>query len=383
MSEETQVAAPAVEVPSAPADVTPESKPSRESLIKERGWSAEEADKAVSRNMAVKEEAAPVEKKAETVEQKVEEKAAVVPPVAPVVPDRRKGIPDHGLTAEQEEEIRKLLPPGSNANKFFFEMKRERQLKQLERQERMQAEKDRDELRERLKALENGNPRVEVDEAGNEIDPDDKPLTMRQIRELQQKQAEEAEKQKQETETRAQTLARVHQEQEEIVRGYRPDFDDTVKLAGEIATKMDDLIDDPAQQKWAKKLIRDFHNAAQNADKLGEDDLTAAELAYEIGKLHPRYGKTQAEAINDGTQSAKPEISPNKGTGGQKHTPEQMKKLEQNTQRRVSSASIPGSGGRRTVSPEDVTPSDYIAMSPEKRAAFKEKYPEQMARLRG
>jgi hypothetical protein len=200
---------------------------------------------------------------------------------------------------------------------------------------------------------------------------------------MREQEAKEEARRKAETETRAETIARTHEEQEKIVRDVYPDFDDALKLAKELATDLE-AIEDPVKQKWARKLMKDFHNAALNADKLGEDDLTAAELAYEIGRLHPRYGKSrQAEAINDGTLNAKPEISPNNGTGGQKHTPEQMKRLEANTQRRASSASIPGSGGRRTVSPEDVTASDFIAMSPEKRAAFKEKYPEQMARLRG
>jgi hypothetical protein len=95
-------------------------------------------------------------------------------------------------------------------------------------------------------------------------------------------------------------------------------------------------------------------------------------IAYEIGQLHPSYGQ---RAEKNG-EFVKPEPKANGGL-----TPDKMKRIEENTLRRASSASVSGGGGRRAVSPDDVSLADLNRMTATQRLSFREKHPDQYAKL--
>jgi hypothetical protein len=101
------------------------------------------------------------------------------------------------------------------------------------------------------------------------------------------------------------------------------------------------------------------------------DDDNAAHIAYAIGSFHPDHGKTP---VKTGT----PKVDP-KGNGAL--TTEQMKRVETNTQRRASSASVAGGGGKRVISVDDVDLATIVKMSPAERLRFSEKHPDQYAKL--
>jgi len=364
MSEEAENTA-TIEV-SAPESVQ-ESKPTREAL-KEAGFSKEELDLA-EKHGKVEVVTKPEEKKAEAVEEVKTE---------PVLDERRKNTwPDmKDLTPEQLESLTKVFPVGSPQRGLVDRLKTERRMRQEERSKNQQYETRIKELEARVTP-----PSKEVDEAGNEIDPLDKPLTRRELQQMEEDARAQREKQQSEMSEKQARIADVLEEQEQYAMDAFPDFKRSIELATEIKQRGLALITDPTAQKLARKLFRDLQHAGMHADELTEDDLNAAEITQEIAKLHPSYGKKAANGdtaeSHDG--SSKPDTQAN---GGLRFTPEAMKRMEANTQRRASSASIPGSGGRRTVSADDVTLEDLSRMTSEKRIAFREKHPEKYAELR-
>lgn len=365
---ETGATVEVTETPSVSGEVT--SKPTRDEVINNRGWSAEEADKAEKFGMLSK----PEEKKPEPVqEKKVEE----------VKPEPKKRMADHEfeMSPEQEEAFHKIFPAGTKPSAFFTGMK-------IEKLKRQQAAREAEALRQenaavkaKLEAYEKSQAKVQplVDENGNQIDPDEQPLTMKQIKEMQRQAQEEQKRQEEEIRNRSTAAAQAHQEQEEMARQAFPDFDDALKSAGELAQKLDELVDDPVEQKYVRKLMADFQHAVANADKLGPNDLNAAELAYKLGKLNPNFGKQTANG-NKADNGISPASDPTKkGDGGL--TPEQLKRLEKTTQRRASSASIPGGSGKKAVAPEEVTVDQLNRMPVEQRKRFREKFPDHYSKL--
>jgi hypothetical protein len=222
----------------------------------------------------------------------------------------------------------------------------------------------------RIKA--GGEAEPEVDSEGNVIDPEDRPLTLKQLRAMNKAEQEKISKQQKEFDERSAKASEAMHVQEEYAKANIPDFEDTVKLATELVNNMD-LLPDPMKQAKLKKLLKDLQITAATADQFGVDDYTASMIAYEMGQLHPNYGQKPDQ---NGAETKKDP----KANGGQL-TPEQMKRIEENAQRRASSASLPGSSGRRVIAVEDVTIKDILRMSPEERYAFKKKNPERMAKL--
>jgi len=123
--------------------------------------------------------------------------------------------------------------------------------------------------------------------------------------------------------------------------------------------------------------------AADHADQIDLDEYHAALIIHEIGQLHPQYGSnaedTTTEKNGDASESDGKPIDPKKGNGTL--TPEQMKRMEENTQRRASSASVSGGGGKRTISVDDVDAKVLNGMSYSQRQEFKSKYPDRYAKI--
>jgi len=299
----------------------------------------------------------------------VEEKKEAKPPV-----DRRSSLPEFSFkTPEQEKAWLEAFGPGTEQRAMYFRMKNERQQRQV-------FEKQVQALTQEIAALKENKfsaPPPEVDENGNQIDPDDKPLTVKQWKELQRQEMEERIRQEEEMRKQGGAAAESLSTQEEYAKAIYPDYTDTVKLAIELRNNPE-LLDTPWKRQQADLLWRRVNEAAAQADKLGIDDLNSAHLAYEMGKLHPNYGKQtngqRSETHTDGKQDPK--------NANASVTPEQMKRIEANTPRRVSSASIPGGGGSRTVSVDDVTLQDLNKMTPAQRWTFRSKHPARYEELR-
>ncbi len=342
----------------------PEAKsaPTRDEL-KSQGWSAKELESAEKRGMITKPEEKKPEPKAE--EKKVEAKPEAKP--------EAKAMPDYALemTPEQEAEFKRIFGAGSNVSGLYFRQKMERQAKQAN------AAKIK-ELEAKLQALEAAKPapRVEVDAEGREIDPEDKPLTLKELRAMQKAEADAYAARERENGERAQTVAEAQTSQEEYAKTVHADFDATVELAKDVIKNFETMFPEKWKQTKVIKLIRDLQGAAANADKIGIDEYTAAIIGYELGQFHPQYGKTPEK----GEETGKEKIPKDpKASGGL--TTEQMKRIEANTQRRASSASVADGGGKRTVSVEDVDIATLNKMNLAERTRFREKHPDRYAKL--
>lgn len=344
--------------------------------VKARGWSKDEIDSAEKRGMIAKakkeEEKEPVAVKAEEkAEPKPEEKVVEAVKVEENAGKRNpSGIPAYDLTEEQQKALEGILPPGNPMRGIYFRMKNERTARQ-----RLEAELAKERAaREALEAKLTAPQAAKAEGDGDQTeDPEDRPLTIRAVRELQAQDAKEAERRAQAVNARASAVAEAQQAQEEYAREMNPDFDETVTRAKEVIKNLD-AIPEPWKRAKAVKLFRDLQEAAANADRLGLDDYNGAIIAYEIGQLHPLHGKKADEQTN-GT-ALRPEAKANGGL-----TPDKMKRIEENTLRRASSASVAGGGGRRAVSPDDVSLADLNRMTASQRLSFREKHPDQYAKL--
>lgn len=357
-----------VDEPTVKAEVV---TPTRQEL-KEKGWSAKELESAEKRGMISTGEE-PKKKEMEP------ESAAPVEPVEPPKPEEpkpRSSIPDFTFkTPEQEKVFLDAFGTGTPQRAMYFRMKNERQARQTAEAERDKERKERESLEARIKAIEEG--RATDSEDG--IDPEDKPLTVKQLRELQRQEAEAIEKKNAEQNQRVHIVSEAQHTQEEYARSIYEDFDDTVGKAAEVMKNLETLVPEKWKQAKAIKMIRDLQIAAANADKIDLDDYHAALIAYEIGQMHPHYGK-KADPTNNGDASDNGKSKdPKKANGGL--TPEQMKRIEENTQRRASSASVPGGGGKRTISVEDIDLPALNKMSYSERQRFREKHPTEYAKL--
>ena len=344
--------------------------------VKARGWSKAEIESAEKRGMIAKakkeEEKEPVAVKAEEkTEPKPEEKVVEAVKVEENAGKRNpSGIPAYDLTEEQQKALEGILPPGNPMRGIYFRMKNERTARQ-----RLEAELAKERAaREALEAKLTAPQAAKAEGDGDQTeDPEDRPLTIRAVRELQAQDAKEAERRAREVNARAAAVAEAQQAQEEYAREMNPDFDETVTLAKEVIKNLD-AIPEPWKRAKAVKLFRDLQEAAANADRLGLDDYNGAIIAYEIGQLHPSHGKKADEQMNGNALRPEP-----KANGGL--TPDKMKRIEENTLRRASSASVAGGGGRRAVSPDDVSLADLNRMTASQRLSFREKHPDQYAKL--
>lgn len=353
---------------------TPKAEVTRDGL-KAQGWSADELDRAEKRGLIKKK---PVEEKAEVkadAETKPEEKENK--DIAETKPEKKSSLPEFSFkTPEQEKAWLDAFGPGTEQRAMYFRMKNERQQRQAAEKERDRLTLQFEAMKADLEALKTGKVQQEVDENGNIIDPEEKPLTLKQWKELQRQEAEERERQQREIQEQGGVVAESLKTQEEYAKSVYQDYDDTLKLAADVMKNLESLITNKWEQQEAIQLMKDLQIAAANADKYGIDDRNAALISYQIGKLHPSWGKQHGHRSEPQTDG---KLDPKKANGSL--TPEQMKRIETNTQRRVSSASIPGGGGSRAVSVEDMTVSDVLKMSPEQRASFRSKHPDKWAEL--
>lgn len=351
--------------------------PSRDEL-KAKGWTADELASAEKHGLVKPKE----DKKPEPKPEQKAEKNVVVPEVVPdgepkKMEDKRNvfdGVPDFDLTPEQEKALTGILPAKSPAKALYFRMKNERRARQSIELKLKEEQDARAALESRLQAFENGVKEKKDDDLDIlgtvEDDSEDKPLTIKRWREEQKREQEEMQRKAQEVDHLARIVAEAQQTQEEYARTVYEDFDEVVDKAKEVISGID-KIPEPWKRAKALKLFQDLRSAAAIAHEYRVDDYNGPMIAYEIGLLHPSYGKNAD--INGSSSRPEP-----KDDGGL--TPEQMKRMEENAQRRVSSASVSG-GSRKVMSADQVTMQDYARMTADQRLKFRTKYPERHAKL--
>lgn len=355
--------------PAVKADATP--APTREAL-KAEGWSKEEMDAAEKRGMVAKEEGKPAEPaKAQTEAPKPEERVAAEEAKAPK-PEQRRGssLPDFTIADPAQEKVFvDTFGPGSTTRALYFRMKNERTQRQAAEAERQRLVEENETLK---KKLETPGKRDAIDALLEDPADDEKPVTWRELKAKEDRERAESEEREQKLSQRAAVIVEAQTVQEEYAKTIYEDFDATVDLAKDLMKNLNSHVPEKWKQAKAVKLMRDLQAAAQNADQVDVEGYTAAMIAYELGQLHPQYGKDGRSAEVDGAKN------PAKVNGGL--TPGQMKRIEENAQRRASSASIPG-GGHKSVAADDVTLADINRMSAKQRLDFREKYPDRYEKL--
>lgn len=349
---------------------------------KEKGWSPAEIDSAEKRGMVA---ALAVNNDASQAAKDAADKKKAADALAEANNGKRAEdkLPgnflddmDKELNPAQEKLFLELFPPGTKPRAFYFRAKNERLARQRAESERdklaleLQLRKD-DDVRREKPATE-----PEVDEDGNPIDPDDKPLTRKELLKMRQDEQAAIDKQQKELNERSERVGNALVAQEEFAKSVYPDFAETVALATELVNKVN-MIADPITRGKVVRLVKDLQKTAAEADKHDVDGYTASMIAYELGQLHPEYG--QKKPANNGHDKDK---QVPKADGEPKLTPEQMERIKENTQRRASSASLPGDGGgRRVISVSDVKVKDLLRMSPEERFKFKKDHPAKFSEL--
>jgi hypothetical protein len=352
------------EAPAVPAPVVP----TREEL-KQKGWTAKELDAAAKRGMIAEPEGKkPEEPEAKKAEEKPAESEAKKPEEKAAEPGAKKpvvngSLPDFSLNPEQEKAFLAAFGPGTAPRAMYFRMKNERQARQ-------QKDGELQRLRGELDALKAAlvTPKViETDDEGRVLDPEDKPLTLKALKELAAQQSEEDRKAQQKAQIQQVRLVDAHTEQEEYARSVYSDFDSTVGLAKDLMENLDALVPEPWKQKKVLQKIKEFQAAASRADEYALDDYHAAHIVYELGQLNPKYGNAPGKS---GDQTGKVNDEDPKPTGGA--TPGVMKRIEANTQRRAPSAAVGDGSGKRTITAEEMDLKTLLGLPAEKRLKFKQ-----------
>lgn len=335
--------------------------PTRAELL-EKGWTERDVEAGEKHGMVAKEGAGAA---------RVKKDEAAPKPAAEAKPPEKKpsaALAFDELSSEKEKVFLDTFGPGSQPRALYFRMKNERHARQS-------AEARIRELELENKTLKTPAPekKVLLDAKGRPVDPEEQPLTPKSLREIQEREAEELRRQREEQATRTRTLKTAQTEQEEYVRAQHPDFDATMELAKEVLKNIDDFFPEKAEKTRVLRLVHELQVTAASAEKIELDDRHAALVAYELGRLHPKYGKTAPAAETTGSTKDP------KANGGL--SAEAMKRIEANTQRRASGASVQTGGGKRTISVEDVDANTLNGMTYKEREAFRAKHPDRYTQI--
>jgi hypothetical protein len=309
-----------------------------------------------------------------------EDKGKEKDPPAPAKKEEIKTAIDENLSPEAES--LKLKTFNANEKALYWSMKKERE-------KRQRAEAERDLSASKVKAYEEmlarGNPPAApakpegkddldklFDEEGNEI-TDDTPLTLGQLKKLQaeqdkQKKAQDDEanqKQKDKEKIAVDNLNKLNEQEKEAKAKYA-DYDDVLNLATETLDlvvnlhskdadkrvdaeqQLNELFENDATKiKQAKRLAASFTRALINGG-VDESGDKAADIAYELGVLNPKYS-----AVADGAPGSAP------GEGS-----DDAARAIANAKKRATSASLAGAG-KKTVPLSQITPEMVVKMSTE------------------
>lgn len=343
MSEEiTQIEVPNIEA------AKPEEKPTFAEL-ETSGLMPQEIAAAKKHGLAV--EKAP-EKKAEGEEKPpIEGEKKANPPA-----EKKEELPKEFTEAfENPEKEKEMLSTFTEAQQGIYWRMRKEHFK------RRTAEAQSDQLLVKLNLAEAENKRLKeelkkpkpapkLDEFGEPIIEEDKPKEEVIEDDIPTEETAEEKTQK------ARVLrAKLNEFEIEGKTKYK-DFDEVMDFTKEIIAEINAIErkqptkglfkDDPKTISKVRNKVFQLLHAMHNAEQFNEGEWNPSDMGYEIGLLHPNYGKKK-----DAPAANKEKEVP---------TPEQIAKMEKNAGR-TSSAQFSG-GGKKIVSVEDMTVEQFAAL---------------------
>jgi hypothetical protein len=233
-----------------------------------------------------------------------------------------KQATDEELSPEKEEALVKDF--NANEKKLYWERKKERIKRQEAQREKELTAIQLSAAKREIELLKTSKPKSveDSDTEEQQVDEDDERImTVGEFKRMQKAKAEEAEK----TNAQAQSIIKRVEVQEVEAKAKYADYDAVTLLAAEM------IKTNPAYRRVLTEAANDPNE-------------NVAEVAYNIGRLHPKYGKTaQAEP---------------------KAETKQIDRAIKNSQKRVTSASVSGGGGNSAVTEGDLSVEDVAQMSP-------------------
>lgn len=274
---------------------------------------------------------------------------------------------------DPEKEADLIKDFNKNEKGLYFKQKKERAQRQTAEVERdhlaikLKAEQDRaarlEEENKTLKVPKKSEPKLDI--YGNPVeeekkdDDENKPVTIKDLKEIEKEKTEKAKKEEDDNAARmerAQKLTGVLNAQEaegEVVYGepFKPAIVLATKILAAANSKSLDSIfgGDKKAASRALKLCIDFQYATANADRIPEGEYNAADVAFELGKMHPEFGKPNGS----GTETPKKDGA---------IEPEKAKRAIDNASKRGSSAALPSGGGNRFVPYEEMDAAQLAAL---------------------
>lgn len=198
----------------------------------------------------------------------------------------------------------------------------------------------------------------------------DKPLTRADLDQIEKDKAEKQRKDLEARQARVNAASLKLDEQENAFKEDHPDFLTVFDHAKEILDsvsdekKLTELFPDAVQRRGVKSMVAEFAAKMTQPDKVQPGDDTAAALAYQLGKLNPKF---------------KPSNAGEDETGDRDEAPSDLEtRLDRHG--RPSSAPLNG-GNRNTKTLGDLTLEDVHKLGFEQFRAFKKKYPDVLERL--
>ena len=274
-------------------------------------------------------------------------KAAADKAKGDLTPEKAAEIKEEaGKEKTDEEEKAKLKKYNDNELGLYWSVKKERIKRQA-------AEKKVKELDTRIKDLET-ELEVIKEKKENLGNDDDELLTTKHLKDREQTGIELQEKEREITKTKEERIKEVRgvieasiARQEIEAQVKYTDYKEVTNLAQEVLKTMD-------KSSKVRRLYRSMIEAA--ADPEGSTDETAADIAYQIGTLHPDYKPGKMSANKSGKDGVK--TSEKKGDVD-------VDRILKNVTRKGSSSSV--TGGEEQVPESELKAADYLRMSKEER----------------
>lgn len=237
-----------------------------------------------------------------------------------------KDAADEDLDPEEEQEL--VSNYNDNEKSLYWKAKKERLKRQNAQSENEHtkiklaaAQREIDLLKKSVKKTEGEGEEENVEDEG---DDDARVMTVGEFKKMLAKQKEGQAAQNAEAQA---TIVRLEQQEVEF-KADHPDFDEVMDLAKEMMDK---------KPSFRQMLLTAGADPKENA----------AEIAYSIGQLNPKYKKGGSGPVEKIAPDAKIKVD----------------KAIKNSEKRPSSAAVAGGGTKRMVSEDDLTVEDAANLS--------------------
>lgn len=236
-----------------------------------------------------------------------------------------KDAADEDLDPEEEQELVKNY--NDNEKSLYWKAKKERLKRQNAQSENEHTKIKLAAAQREIDLLKKGEKKNEADdeEENNGEDDDARVMTVGEFKKLLTKQKEDQGKQNAEVQA---TIVRLESQEAEF-KADHPDFDEVMDLAKEMMDK---------KPSFRQMLLTAGADPKENA----------AEIAYSIGQLNPKYKKGGSDTAKEAGTDTKTKVD----------------KAIKNADKRQSSAAVSSGGTKRIVSEDDLTVEEAANLSP-------------------